>query len=125
MRRPLELAVHLTRGRQDRDLAHARSQTGLETQVTVEGARVLGRLRAIKPDPARALQPGDRGARRRHPVVVRLAGVVQIFAFRQRQAEPRLGIDVGWHDLSHGRRRTDLRQSRQRTEDAGGGDEKA
>src|SRR5262245_3644351 len=63
VRRPFELAVHLARGRQDRDLAHARRQTGLETQVTVEGARVLGRLRAVKPDPARALQPGDRGAR--------------------------------------------------------------
>jgi hypothetical protein len=56
---------------------------------------------------------------------VRLAGVVQIFPFGQRQAESRLGIDVGRHDLSSGRRRTDLRQSHRRAEDPGGGDEEA
>jgi hypothetical protein len=34
------LAVHLARGREDRDLAHPRGEAGLEAQIAVESARV-------------------------------------------------------------------------------------
>ena len=54
VRRPFELAVHLARGRQDRNLADAREKSRLEPQVAIERARVRGRLRAVKPDAARA-----------------------------------------------------------------------
>src|SRR5262249_4144663 len=125
MRRPFELAVHLARGGKDRDLADARGKTRLEAQVTVERACVRGRLRAVEPDPGRTLQAGDRCARRRCTVVVSLAGLIQIFAFRQRQTKPRLGVDVGWHARSHTRRRTGLRESRLRAGENGGGPDEA
>src|SRR5437762_1027103 len=79
VRCPFELAVHLARGCQDGDLAYARRKSRFEAQVPVERTRVLGRLRAVEPDAARALQPRDRGARRRHTVVMPLAELVQIF----------------------------------------------
>src|SRR5262249_57838303 len=110
--RPFELAVHLARGRENRDLADARGKAGLEAQVAVERARVRGRLGTVEPDPARAFEPDDRGPRRCDAVVVRLADLIQIFAFRQRQAESRFRIDIGWHVWSHGRWLSDLRNRR-------------
>src|SRR6185312_6023731 len=64
VRDPFELAVHLARGGENRDLTHAWGEAGLVAQIPVECARMLGSVRAVELDAARALQTCDRCARR-------------------------------------------------------------
>ncbi len=96
VRAPFELAVHLARGDEDRGLAHARRQPGVEPQIAVERGDVLV-APAPQMDAGRALQAGECGARHRGAVERRPAGLVEVLAPRQRQAKPGLRIDVGRH----------------------------
>jgi hypothetical protein len=80
MGHPLELAVHLARGGENGNLAHARRQSGLEPQIAVDGGEMRGRAGTVELHARRALQPGDSGARHRPAVVRPLAGLIQILA---------------------------------------------
>src|SRR5262245_64813213 len=84
VRGPFELAVHLARRDQDRDLADARRDAGLESEIAVDRREMGGGLRAVELHAGRPLQAGDGRTRRLRAVVGSLAGLVEILALRQR-----------------------------------------
>src|SRR5882762_8640481 len=86
VRRPLELAVELARGHQDRKLPQARLERHLVAQDAVHLAERLSYPRAVQPDAAGPLKTRERGTLGiENRVVDALSLLVERLALRQRQ----------------------------------------
>src|SRR5437868_8241818 len=95
VRDPFELAVHLARRDEDRDLADAWRDAGLEAKLAIDRAQQAPVPRAVEVDPRRAVQSDEARARARSVVIDLPARLVEVLAFGQRQAKAGLRIDVG------------------------------
>ncbi len=95
VRRPFKLAVELTRGSEDGQLANASSQPRLVPQIAVERRGMAREFGAVQQDAAGTPQTSDRPALGVGEAVINtLTCIVQLLAIRQWQPAPGLWIDI-------------------------------
>src|ERR1700723_431641 len=94
VRRPFEPAVHFAGDGKDRDFAHLRIEAGLKAQMRVQRIVRVHRAGAVEMNAGGPAQADNGLARRRGAVVSALAGLVEVLALEQWQAESGLQVDV-------------------------------